>query len=772
MAIYKHSSVLPKQMIFLMLTSLVLAAVSGGALAADSDNAFTFSNSGITVSGSGDGYEIDGTALTITESGIYSLTGACSDGSITVKKEVTDVTLILNGLTLESTTTAPLSCNKSTEVTVTVTGTNTLTDSEDPADEDVTDTFEGACIKAKSGSSLTINGSGTLNLNGDCKNGIKGAATSNVTIAGAAVNISSANNALASDGSVVITSGTVVIDSEADGIKAEPEDDDTESAGTITISGGSITIDSVGDGIQATGAVNISGGTFNITTGGGYTAAISDDDSAKGIKSDTSLLISGGSFTLNCADDAVHSNGNVTLTGGTYSIRSADDGVHSDYALTLGTKGACSGPAVTITSCVEGLEGAAVTLYSGSGSITSSDDGINAANSDLATSYAFDISIYGGDWYVNAGGDGLDSNRTVNIYGGTTEVFGAANDGNSALDFENSCTYGGGTLLAVGMSGMAQAPSTGVSVTFGSGGMTGGGQQTPGGQQPGQHTGMFGVFSALTGTSSTNSAATTSTVSIANGSTIVIKDSSGNTLYSATGVKSANSVVFCSESLTSGSSYTLYVNGTAVATATASTGTGGTGTPGTTPQTPTGNTSSPFSDVASGDWFYDAVSYVRSNNLMNGVTTTTFEPYTGLTRAMLVTILYRLEASPSTGSSSFSDVDSGQWYTSAVSWAAANGIVTGYSNGSFGPLDTVTREQMAAILYRYAVYKQYDVSASASILGYSDSEQISDYALDAMEWACGAGLITGYGTSLTPCSGATRAQAATIIMRFVENVAS
>jgi len=97
--------------------------------------------------------------------------------------------------------------------------------------------------------------------------------------------------------------------------------------------------------------------------------------------------------------------------------------------------------------------------------------------------------------------------------------------------------------------------------------------------------------------------------------------------------------------------------------------------------------------------------------------------------------------------------------------------VTGCSSGSFGPLDVVTREQMAAILFRYALYKQYDVSTAASILGYSDFQQISDYAIDAMEWACGTGLITGYGTNLTPGSGATRAQAATIIMRFIENVA-
>ena len=180
----------------------------------------------------------------------------------------------------------------------------------------------------------------------------------------------------------------------------------------------------------------------------------------------------------------------------------------------------------------------------------------------------------------------------------------------------------------------------------------------------------------------------------------------------------------------------------------------------------------PFTDVASSEWYYEAVQYVYNNELMNGMSATTFEPNSTTTRGMIVTMLYRLENEPAAASAGFTDVAAGQWYTDAVNWAAANNIVNGYGDDQFGPTDTITREQMMAILYRYAQYKGYDVTASADLSAYTDAANISSYAVSAMQWAVGEGLINGVtNTTLVPGGSATRAQVAAILMRFCENVA-
>ncbi len=180
----------------------------------------------------------------------------------------------------------------------------------------------------------------------------------------------------------------------------------------------------------------------------------------------------------------------------------------------------------------------------------------------------------------------------------------------------------------------------------------------------------------------------------------------------------------------------------------------------------------PFTDVASSEWYYEAVQYVYNNELMNGMSATTFEPNSTTTRGMIVTMLYRLENEPTAASAGFSDVAEGQWYTDAVNWAAANNIVNGYGDDQFGPTDTITREQMMAILYRYAQYKGYDVTASADLSAYTDATNISSYAVSAMQSAVSEGLINGItDTTLVPGGSATRAQVAAILMRFCENVA-
>ncbi|MGM9577831.1 MAG: S-layer homology domain-containing protein [Evtepia sp.] len=183
-------------------------------------------------------------------------------------------------------------------------------------------------------------------------------------------------------------------------------------------------------------------------------------------------------------------------------------------------------------------------------------------------------------------------------------------------------------------------------------------------------------------------------------------------------------------------------------------------------------TSLPFTDVKSGDWFYEDVAYVYANNLMNGTSATTFSPKGTTTRGMIVTILYRLENTPAANLSAFADVASNAYYAKAVGWASANGIVNGYSDVKFGPNDPITREQMAAILYRYAQYKGYDVSQKADLSKYQDQAAVSAYAKNAMAWANAKGLITGVtDTSLSPQGSAIRAQVAAILHRFCETVA-
>ena len=179
----------------------------------------------------------------------------------------------------------------------------------------------------------------------------------------------------------------------------------------------------------------------------------------------------------------------------------------------------------------------------------------------------------------------------------------------------------------------------------------------------------------------------------------------------------------------------------------------------------------PFTDVSTSDWFYDDVAFVYENGLFSGTDSRSFSPNASMTRAMLVTVLYRLEGEPTvTGRSSFTDVRSGAYYEKSVIWAAANGIVTGTDSTSFSPDAKVTREQLAAILYRYAQYRKLDTDASAKLNSFTDADSVSAYASEALGWAVSEGLINGASGKLMPKGDATRAQVAAILHRFVKNV--
>ena len=182
----------------------------------------------------------------------------------------------------------------------------------------------------------------------------------------------------------------------------------------------------------------------------------------------------------------------------------------------------------------------------------------------------------------------------------------------------------------------------------------------------------------------------------------------------------------------------------------------------------------PFADVDEGDWYYKAVAWAWRNGLMDGVAEGRFDPEGGTSRAMVVTILWRLEGEPVVdGAPPFTDVAEGEWYAQAVRWAAGAGIVNGTGDTTYSPNDPVTREQFAAILYRYAAYKGYDVTGRADLSAFTDAGAVAGWAADAMEWSVAAGLINGVDDGiLAPQDGAIRAQAAAMLMRFAKLVAT
>ena len=446
----------------------------------------TFSDGGIT--GSGEGFETDGTALTITAAGTYLLSGSCADGSVKVKKGVTGVTLVLSGLTLTSADTAPITCAKSSGVTiVAAAGTvNTLTDSAQNNDDSYPDNgnAENAVIKCKDGSQVTLRGSGTLNLIANGKNGIKAGATT-----------------------------------------------DGEGEAWLTIRDLTLNIDApVNDGINAEQLLTIESGAITVSAG--------------------------------------------------------DDGIHCDLTMNVGAKGT-GGPTIVIEQCCEGLEAADLNILSGSITIHASDDCLNAANSDLS-GYAFTLNISGGTLVMDTtGGDGIDSNGSLTISGGTVIVWTANTADNQPLDADGTISITGGTVLAAGGSaGMGMNLSAGQPyVIFGSGSFGGFGGGFPGQGGPGSQNSQSGEAQS----SAQPQGGSQSSVSIKAGSTVEIKDADGNTVYSGTALCQAGYVIFSSADLVSGSSYTLYVDGSGAAEATAGTdamseggpgGMGGMGRPG------------------------------------------------------------------------------------------------------------------------------------------------------------------------------------------------
>lgn len=776
-----------------LLAALLASALAAGMLptsaCASSDyttaNAtlVTLTDSSATAKGKYTGYEIDGTDVSITAAGTYVFSGDCDNGSITVKKGVTGVTIVLNGLTLTNDDSAAITLNKTAEASLIAAAgtTNTVADTEGSSDEN-------AAVKVKSGAALAIGGAGTLTVDGNAKNGIKGAADAVITVAEVKLNINAANDGLSCDDELNITGGTLSITAGGDAVKASPDTGDTEnpdttSLGNVTISGGTLTLSAAEDGIQADGDLTISGGTFHVKTNGGHTTALTDDSaSCKGFKAGGALTVTGGTLTVDSADDALHAGTDVTISGGTLTLATGDDGVHADNDLVIGAKGSSSTatPKISITASYESLEGTTVTVYGGDIDVAASDDGVNAANSTLGErSDKYAINIAGGDLYIDAGSDGLDSNNDINITGGKVEVYGADAMMDAAIDYDGTFTLSGGTLFGAGMEPSAGTQAyIAVGETSPSGGMGGQGMTPPtdaNGTNDNRptppdfsgNTSTDGTFTPPTkpsggkadGKPSGNLPNRESALGIKEGSVITVQDSSGKTLCTATALGSMSSVIFSSADIKEGETYTVLVDGTSVGTAEAKLGTAdssssmGTFKPGQGGQ-PNQNgsqaTVGSFRDVPQNSWFASAVQYVTSNSLMNGTSTTAFSPSANMSRGMLMTVLARYAGESTEGGT--------VWYEKGMNWAKNKGI----SDGS-APNRNITREQLAAMLYRYAG----EPDGAADLSAYTDAGSVSAYAEKAVQWCVKNGILTGKTSStLAPKATATRAECAAMLQRF------
>ena len=766
----------------------------------------TLTDSSATAKGKYTGYEIDGTDVSITAAGTYVFSGDCDNGSITVKKGVTGVTIVLNGLTLTNDDSAAITLNKTAEASLIAAAgtTNTVADTAGSNDEN-------AAVKVKSGASLSIGGTGTLTVDGNAKNGIKGAADAVITVAEVKLNINAADDGLSCDDELKITGGTLNITAGGDAVKASPDTGDTEnpdttSLGNVTISGGTLTLNATGEGVQADGDLTISGGTFHVKTNGGHTTALTDDSaSCKGFKAGGALTVTGGTLTVDSADDALHASTDVTISGGTLTLATGDDGVHADNDLVIGAKGASSTstPRINITASYEGLEGTTVTVYSGDIDVVASDDGVNAASSTLGErSDKYAISIAGGDLYIDAGSDGLDSNNDISMTGGKVEVYGADAMMDAAIDYDGTFTLSGGTLFGAGMEPSAGTQAyIAVGETSPSGGMGSGPNGQGGGQgmtPPGDANGSNGNrptpptnangttdgnrptppnFSGNTSTDGTFTPPTKpsggkadgkpsgnlpnreSALGIKEGSVITVQDSSGKTLYTATALGSMSSVIFSSADIKEGETYTVLVDGTSVGTATAKLGTTDSsssnstfkpGQDGQPNQNGSQATVGSFKDVPQNSWFASAVQYVTSNSLMNGTSTTAFSPSANMSRGMLMTVLARYAGESTEGGT--------VWYEKGMNWAKNKGI----SDGS-APNRNITREQLAAMLYRYAG----EPDGAADLSAYADAGSVSAYAEKAVQWCVKNGILTGKTSStLAPKAMATRAECAAMLQRF------
>ncbi|MBE2223973.1 MAG: carbohydrate-binding domain-containing protein [Anaerolineae bacterium] len=406
-----------------------------------------------TTTFTGDGVVVDGSIVTITMAGTYSISGTLTDGQLVVDTQDEEtVTLILNGVNITNTTSAPIYVSNADKTVITLAdGTeNVVTDGTSYVFPDAETDEPNAAVFSKD--DLTINGTGSLIVNANFNNGI--ASKDDLKITGGLITVNAVNDGIKGRDSIAVLAGDITVNAGGDGLQAN-NDEDAEK-GWISIEGGSVVVTAVLDGIQAETILTISDGNIIVVSGGGSGSTAAD--SAKGLKAGVDITIDGGTIVVDAADDAIHSNSSITINGGDIIAASADDAVHSDDTLVI------NGGDLTISQSYEGLESDIIIINEGNIHLVSSDDGINVTSGDtgggesVAQGKYFEIN--GGTIVLDAGGDGLDSNGSGTLNGGVVLVNGPTEDRNGALDVNGTLTINGGFLVAVGSAGMAQSPGT------------------------------------------------------------------------------------------------------------------------------------------------------------------------------------------------------------------------------------------------------------------------------------------------------------------------
>lgn len=474
----------------------------------------------------------------ITVEGTYVVSG--EHESITVSApDTAKVRIILKNATVSNTSGPAIYIEKADKVFITACeGTvNTLSDGTSYTG-DFKDTNVDGAIFSKT--DLTLNGEGTLNITGNCKCGA--VSKDDLIICGLNLTVKSTGCALEGKDCVKIKDAAITVSAGGDGIRST--NTEKSNKGFVYIETGNIDITSGNDGIQAATVLKAANGSIKITAGGGVTdtkqnfggrnmpgfggktQTTDDEESTKGLKAGSLILIDEGSFEVSSKDDAFHSNGDIEINGGSFTAAAGDDGFHADNNLII------NGGSITVSQSYEGLEGQKVTVTGGNIDITASDDGINAAGSssssstggrpDSSDSNAL-ITIGGGYIVVNASGDGIDSNGNIVISDGTLLVSGPADNGNGAFDYGGEATVSGGTVILCGSSGMAQGFS----------------------DKSDQASFMYTLNSSASA-----------------GSSVALTDENGNVLASFIPAKQYNNVVISTPSLKNGSSYKLVIGGT------------------------------------------------------------------------------------------------------------------------------------------------------------------------------------------------------------------